>query len=60
MNIKERINLLAKLGDYLLSDNAELQLVKEKARLQNAWFTKEFIDLSIKNIAENFLQKEFA
>ena len=57
MNIKERINLLASIGNYLLSDDEELKLVKEKARLQNAWFTKEFVDLSIKNIVENFLQK---
>ncbi len=58
MNIKDRINLLVRLGDYLLAGDAELQLVIEKARLQNAWFTNEFVDLSIKNIVENFLKKD--
>ncbi len=57
MNLKERINLLVKLGDYLLMSNEDLQVIKEKAGLENAWFTKEFVDLSIKNITENFLQK---
>jgi hypothetical protein len=58
MNIKERIDLLVKLGDYLLLDDEALQLAKQKAQAQNAWFTQEFIDLAIKNIAENFLQKD--
>jgi acyl-CoA reductase LuxC len=58
MNLKERINLLEKLGDYLLWNDEQLYTVKEKARIQNAWFTKEFVDLSIKNIAENFLRKD--
>lgn len=58
MNLKERINLLAKLGNYLLMNNAELQAVKEKAGLQNAWFTNEFVDLSIKKITENFLKQD--
>ena len=58
MNIKERINLLVKLGDYLLMNNDDLQSVKEKARIQNAWFTEEFINLAIENIAKNFLQKD--
>src|SRR4051812_44940189 len=57
MNIKERINLLIRLGDYLLLNNEDLHLIKEKAQMQNAWFTQEFINISIKNIAENFLQK---
>lgn len=58
MNIKERINLLVRLGDYLLMNTDELKLVKENARQQNPWFTNEFVDLAIKNITENFLQKD--
>ena len=60
MNIKERINLLVRLGDYLLLNDDELQSAKQKAQIQNAWFTPEFIDLAVKNIAENFLQKDLA
>lgn len=58
MNINERVELMVKLGGYLLTNDDELQFVKEKARQQNAWFTKEFVDLAIKNIVENFLQKD--
>jgi len=58
MNINERIDLLVKLGNYLLLNDKALQLAKQKAQAQNAWFTQEFIDLAIKNIAENFLNKD--
>ena len=58
MNIKERIDLLARLGGYLLMGNEELKSAKQKAQVQNAWFTQEFIDVAIKNIADNFLRKE--
>src|ERR1044072_333726 len=58
MNIENRIDLFAKLGDYLLLNDEALQLAKQKAQVQNAWFTQEFIDLAIKNITENFLRKD--
>ncbi len=57
MNIKERIELLAKLGEYFVMNQATLQPVKEKASLQNPWFSIEFIDLALKNISNNFLQQ---
>lgn len=38
------------------SSNEEWQQVKHKAYLENHWFIPEFVELSIKNIAENFLQ----
>lgn len=58
MNIKQRIELLVKLGDYLLTNNEGLQVAKEDASLQNLWFTGEFIDAAIANISKNFLKKE--
>jgi hypothetical protein len=58
MNIKQRIDLLVKLGNYFGMDDEKLRSAKEKASLQNPWFSMEFIDLSIKNITENFLQKD--
>src|SRR5947209_7831395 len=57
MNIKERVELLVKLGKYFLGNDETLQAVKEKANIQNAWFSIEFIDLALKNIADNFLQQ---
>jgi hypothetical protein len=58
MNLQQRIDLLAKLGDYMLHDSEEWNAAKEKAYYENAWFIPEFIDLSAKNIATEFLQKE--
>jgi len=58
MNIKQRIDLLAKLGDYFLANDENLRAAKEEAWLRNAWFTREFVDLAIDNIANNFLKRE--
>ena len=57
MNIKERINLLVRLGEYFVLNDEALQFVKQKAYYQNPWFSIEFINLSLKNIAANFLKK---
>lgn len=57
MQIKNRLNLLYHLGEYLQSNDLQLEEVKSKANRQNPWFVPEFIELSIKNIAEHFLQK---
>jgi hypothetical protein len=58
MNITERINLLIKLGEYFVLNDAELQLVKQHAKNKNPWFSIEFIDLALKNITQNYLQKD--
>lgn len=57
MNLNERIDLLVELGKYLQSNTEEWKTVKQKAYQRNAWFTIEFIDLAVKNITEEFLQK---
>lgn len=59
MNLQQRIDLLTKLGNYMLSDDPVWLEAKEKASRQNGWFISEFIDLSTINIAMTFLQKEF-
>lgn len=58
MNLQQRINILAKLGNYLLENNDEWKTVKQRAFLTNAWFAPEFIDLACKNIAMQFLQAD--
>lgn len=58
MNLAERIDLMTELGTYLNNNSEEWQLIKQKAFEKNSWFTPEFIDLSLKNIAEQFLNKE--
>jgi hypothetical protein len=58
MNLQQRIYLLTRLGQYILSADADWQNAKERASLQNGWFTPPFVDLAAENIAKQFLQKE--
>ncbi len=58
MNLAERISLMIELGKYLQSDNEDLKIAKHNAFEKNRWFTPEFINLSLNNIAKEFLQKE--
>ncbi len=58
MNLQERINLLHRLGEYIQSDHDDWQNAKEKASWENNWFTQEFVELSISNIASAFLPKQ--
>ena len=53
-----RIELAARLGEYILSNPARWRETKTKASITNPWFTPEFIDLATRNIAENFLDKQ--
>ncbi|MGN6802240.1 MAG: acyl-CoA reductase [Ginsengibacter sp.] len=57
MDLAERITLMTRLGKYLLEDNDELKLIKQKAYEKNRWFTEEFIDYSFKNISEHYLDE---
>lgn len=57
MNLVQRINLLEKLGSYLVNDSKKLDSVKQKAFEQNKWFTEEFINLSLQNISSQFLNR---
>jgi hypothetical protein len=58
MNLQQRIVLLNQLGEYILQDNDNWQATKQKASLQNSWFTPEFIETATRNIALAFLQKD--
>lgn len=58
MNLKERIRVMVELGKYMVSDDEDIVEVKKKASTKNGWFTMEFIDLALKNIAENFLDED--
>ena len=57
MDLAERITIMVKLGKYLMEDNEELKAVKRKAYQKNKWFTEEFINYSVKNISENYLDE---
>jgi hypothetical protein len=58
MNLQDRIELLSRLGEYMLSENESWQEAKEKAARENNWFIPEFVELAVKNIAQSFLKRE--
>lgn len=58
MHLEQRINLLVDLGKYITSENNSWQQAKQKAHNENGWFTPEFINLAIKNIADHYLDKD--
>ena len=57
MNVEQRIELMEKLGQYMSGKEMQWEEVRKRASLANNWFTPEFIDLSIKNITAQFLQR---
>ena len=58
MTTEQRIELLTKLGNYILSDDETWQQAQYRAIDANAWFTQESIDLAAANIAQQFLDHE--
>src|SRR5688572_9086511 len=58
MQLEKRKKLLVRLGEYMLKQDDVWTKTKEKAYQENRWFIPEFISLSVKNIALNFLQPE--
>jgi len=57
MKLQNRIEILRKLRDYLINNSEEWQQVKHTASIHNGWFTPGFIDLSINNIIERYLDE---
>lgn len=55
MNLQERKKILVRLGNYLLSGEEGWQAAKERAALENAWFTPPFIALAASQISRQFL-----
>jgi hypothetical protein len=58
MNLLRRKELLVGLGNYIQAKDDDWQQAKHKAYLENQWFIPEFIELSVNNIAQNFLQPQ--
>lgn len=58
MKLQYRIQILSKLGGYMLSNSKEWLDAKQKAFQENSWFTPEFIELSIATIGHQYLKKE--
>jgi hypothetical protein len=58
MDLRYRIELLSRLGEYLKSDDEAWIAAKEKASHENGWFISEFIEAAIESIEKAFLKKE--
>ncbi len=58
MDLQQRINLMVQLGKFMLSNDEEWQEIKDKAVRMNPWFTEDFVNLSVANIANQFLQAD--
>lgn len=58
MNLPQRISLLGRLGEYLLSESPDWEAACQKAEQENGWFTREFIDHAVRHIATEWLQPE--
>jgi hypothetical protein len=57
MNLQHRIELLSRLGQYILSDDTGWQQAKEKAGIENGWFIPAFVNRATEAIAANYLKK---
>ena len=58
MNLQHRIDLLSELGRYILSEDENWAAAKELASRKNGWFTPEFIDRAVGQVAHAFLDKD--
>lgn len=55
MNLQERLRLLMRLGEHLRAEDDYLRAVMQRAKFHNPWFTIENQELSIRAIAEQYL-----
>lgn len=58
MNLPYRVELLVRLGEYMLSAEDSWVDAKQRATAANGWFIPEFIELSVKNICAQYLQRK--
>ncbi len=58
MDLEQRVDLMSRMGEYMLSADMHWKAAKEKASYNNGWFTPSFIELAVWNIANNFLKKD--
>jgi len=57
MTLQERIMVMARLGEYMLGNDAGWEETKEQAYRENPWFIPEFIDAASANIANHLLNR---
>lgn len=57
MDLQQRIDLLEKLGNYILSDHPDWQEAKARASRENNWFIPEFIETATRQMALHYLDR---
>lgn len=55
--INDRIHLMLKLKDYFIENNEDFKEITSLSERNNAWFTQEFIEKSIDNICNQYLDE---
>ena len=55
MNLRTRINLLSRLGDYLQNHSGAYKDVQQRAWAENKWFTPDYISLAGGAVAKGML-----
>lgn len=55
MNLQNRIDIVSRLRDIIQTNDHEWRLSISRAALANPWFTEDFIQLALNNIATEFL-----
>ncbi len=58
MDLENRISLLVELGEFMLSDDASWKAAKNRTFQYNSWFIPDFIELSVRQIVQQFLQRD--
>ena len=58
MNVEQRVVLMEKLGQFIISDDAEWWEIKQKAAYENPWFIPEFINYQLYHIASGYLDRQ--
>jgi hypothetical protein len=57
MTIEKRIQDLLAIKNFMQGDSEIWEVAKERASYENGWFTKEFVDLAILSICNDYLEK---
>jgi hypothetical protein len=58
MTLQERIQLVSRLGEYMLGDTEGWKAIKERAYRENPWFIPEFIEIAVTHISKAFLSPQ--
>jgi hypothetical protein len=58
LKLKDRINLLLRLGEYISNDHPDWNAARQQAYLNNSWFDEQHIQRACNNIVQGFLQED--